>query len=149
VILRSIEAAAQKSGVRVIPLYAHTPAELDDAFAAAVRERAGAAIFASDQFVVQQSPRMATLSLQHRLPSIVSVREFAEAGGLVSYGHDVSDLYRRAASYVDKVLKGANPAELPIEQPTKIQMVVNMKTAKALGLKVPDVIRLRADRVIE
>ncbi len=148
-ILRTIEAVAQKAGLNVQPLFAQSPQELDAAFAAAVQERAGAVIFASDQFFLQQRQQMASLSIRHRIPSIITNREFAEAGGLMSYGHDVVDLYRRAASYVDRILKGADPASLPIEQPTKIQLVVNLKTARTLGIAIPQSILVRADRVID
>jgi putative ABC transport system substrate-binding protein len=99
-------------------------------------------------FLVNQK-RVAEFAIEHRLPSMAHLPEFVRAGGLLSYGPDRADLFRRAASYVDKILRGANPGDLPVEQPSKYQFVVNLKTAKALGLIVPDSILARADEVIE
>jgi putative ABC transport system substrate-binding protein len=96
-----------------------------------------------------QRKRLAELAMKHRLPTIVGPREYAEAGGLVSYGADNPDLFRRAAGYVDKILKGAKPGDLPIEQPTKFELVINLKTAKTLGLTIPQSLLGRADEVIQ
>ena len=109
----------------------------------------GALVIMPNPVFVTNLKRIADFAARSRLPSIFHLREFAEAGGLVSYGVDRSDLFRRAATYVDKILKGANPADLPIEQPTKFELVINLKTAKALGLGMPPSLLARADEVIE
>ena len=113
------------------------------------RERAGAVIIAIDSFFIQQGRQIADLAAKHRLPSMSGSREYAEAGGLMSYGQNLADNYRRAATYVDKILKGAKPGDLPVEQPTTFELFINRKAAKALGIKIPDSILLRADKVIE
>ena len=122
---------------------------LDAAFATAVRDRAGAVILVSTARLFSYRKRIAELALKHRLPTVVGSREYVEAGGLASYGTDFPDLFRRAATFVDKILKGAKPADLPVEQPTKFELVINLKTAKALGLLVPPSLLLRADEVIQ
>src|SRR6266478_2996524 len=99
--------------------------------------------------ILIQTKRLADLASQHRLPTMYEFRRFAAAGGLMSYGADISDIYRRAATYVDRLLKGAKPADLPVEGPTKFELVINLKSAKALGLEVPQSLLLRADQVIE
>ena len=104
---------------------------------------------ALDPFFIQQGPQIAVQAAKHRLPSIFANREYAEAGGLLSYGQNQLDIYRRAATYVDKILKGAKPADLPIEQPTKLELVINLKTAKALGLTIPQSLLRRANEVIQ
>ena len=126
-----------------------SPGDLDKALDEAARTRVGALVIMPNPVFVTNLQRIADFAAQNRLPSIFHLREFAEAGGLVSYGVDRSDLFRRAATYVDKILKGANPADLPIEQPTKFELVVNLKTAKALGLGMPPSLLARADEVIE
>ena len=148
-ILKSLQAAAQKTNVKILPVEARTPQEIEAAFSLTAKERAGAIIVGVDPFFRQQRYQIAALANKHRLPSIFPNREFVEAGGLMSYGQNVLDHYRRAATYVDKILKGAKPGDLPVEQPTKFELVINMKTAKALGIKIPQSILLRADKVIE
>jgi len=127
-------------------------AEADDydaAFAAAIRERAGAMIVFTCYSNVQNAPRIAALAARHRLPTMYNERGWVDAGGLMSYGPRSADMVRLVATYVDKILKGAKPADLPVEQPTKFELVINLKTAKALGLTIPQSLLLRADQVIE
>ncbi len=147
--LKIIQAAAVRTGTQVLPVDAPTPDGIERGFASMSRERAQAVIILGDSFFDQQERQITALALKHRLPSIFVVRDFAEAGGLMSYGQNQADNFRRAATYVDKILKGAKPGDLPIEQPTKFELVVNMKTAKALGIKIPRSILVRADKVIE
>ena len=149
VYLKSVQAAAQQVGIRILPVEAGTPEEIERGFAAMTRERAEAVIFAADSFYIHQRRQTAALALKSKIPSMFYTREQVEAGGLMSYGQNLSDFNRRAATYVDKILKGAKPADLPIEQPTTIHLAINRKTAKALGLIIPQEILLRADEVIE
>ena len=118
-------------------------------FAIMKRERMDAVIVAVDSFFVGQRQQIAELTLKNRLPSMFSAQEHVEAGGLMSYGQNLADMYRRAAGYVDKIFKGAKPGELPIEQPAVFSLAINRKTANALGLKIPQELLLRADKVIE
>jgi len=118
-------------------------------FAALHRARAQALIVMSDPMTVAQRKRIVELAASHHLPAIYALREFIEAGGLSSYATSLVDQYRRASSYVDKILKGAKPGDLPVEQPTKFELVINLKTAKALGLTIPQTLLLRADEVIQ
>jgi len=113
------------------------------------QEHAGALIVLPDGFFLAQARRIAELATQHRLPTIFFIREAVEAGGLMSYGQNILEQFYRAATYVDKILKGAKPGDLPVEQPTQFELVINLKTAKALGITIPQSILLRADRVIE
>jgi putative ABC transport system substrate-binding protein len=144
-----IQAAAQKRGVKILPVRAQSPQELDDAFSLMVREKAGAVMVSADPFFAQESRRIVALALKNRLPSVYGRGEFVEAGGLMSYGDSITDSYRRAATYLDKIFKGAKPADLPVEQPMKIELFINGKTAKALGLKIPNSLLVSADKVIE
>ena len=130
-------------------LEARGPNEFDGAFAAVAKERVGALLVLSDAMLSSHRTRLADLAVRSRLPSAYAVRESVEAGGLMSYGPSFLDLYRRSAAYVDKILKGAKPADLPVEQPTKFELVINLKTAKALGLTIPPSLLQRADQVIE
>jgi putative ABC transport system substrate-binding protein len=143
------ESAAKSFGVVVQGFSARNPRELDAAFAAMKRARADAVILAENTAFLAERRRIADLAVTHRLPMMFAAKEYAEAGGLVSYGTDYSDLFRRAAMFVDKILKGAKPADLPIEQPTKFELVINLKTAKALGLTIPQSVRGRADEIIQ
>jgi putative tryptophan/tyrosine transport system substrate-binding protein len=149
--LRQAEAMAKTLGMRLQPLEARSPSEIDSAFAAMTRERAGALLVLLDPTLARplQRERIAELAARNRLPTMYALRLYVDAGGLMAYGADIFDLYRRAAIYVDKILKGAKPADLPIEQPTKFELIINLKTAKALGLTIPPSLLLRADRVIE
>ncbi len=123
--------------------------KVESAFAAMTRERASALVILADPIFTDQRRQIAELAAKRRMPSVYGVREYAEAGGLMVYGANLLDLERRAATFVDKILKGAKPADLPIEQPTKFELVINLKTAKALGLTIPPSLLLRADQVIE
>jgi putative ABC transport system substrate-binding protein len=148
-ILKSTQAAAQKLNIKVLPAEARTPQEIERAFSAMARERAGAVIIVIDAFFVQQGRQIADLAAKHRLPSMSGSREYVEAGGLMSYGQNLADNYRRAATYVDKILKGARPGDLPVEQPTTFELFISRKAAKALGITIPQSILVRADKVIE
>jgi ABC-type uncharacterized transport system substrate-binding protein len=147
--LKHMQAVAQKTGIKASPVGAATAREIENGFATMTRERAEAVIIISDTFFVQQQRQIAGLAIEHRLPSIWGGTQYAEAGGFISYGQYSLDNFRRAASYVDKILKGAKPGELPIEQPARLEMVINLKTAKAIGLTVSRDLLFRADKVIE
>jgi putative ABC transport system substrate-binding protein len=141
--------AARALGVRLQILGAKGPSEIDSAFAAMTNERAGAVIVLVDAVLQINRARITDLAARHRLPAVYGLHEYVEAGGLMAYGPNRLDMFRRAASYVDKILKGAKPADLPIEQPTKFELVINLKTAKALGLTIPQSLLSRADEVIQ
>jgi putative ABC transport system substrate-binding protein len=144
-----IAKAGRTLGTGLQWLQATSVAEIDLAFAAMVRERATALFVSPDSIFILHRARLAELAARHRLPTMHGVRENVEAGGLMSYGPSVAAQARRAATYVDKVLKGAKPGELPIEQPATFELVISMKTAKALGIAIPPSLLLRADEVIE
>jgi putative ABC transport system substrate-binding protein len=146
---REIEATARGLGLQLHSLAVWHPDELDSAFAAMSREGAEALITLGDAVLWNQRARVVALAAQHRLPAVFDAREFADAGGLMAYGPHVPDSYRRAASFVDKILKGAKPADLPVEQPTKFELVLNLTTAKALGIMMPPSLLLLADEVIQ
>jgi putative ABC transport system substrate-binding protein len=147
--LKSIQTSAQATRARVSSVQAGTASQIEAAFSVMKRERAGALIVLPDGLFNAQGPRIAELAVQQRLPTMFATRELVEAGGLMNYGQNISEQFYRAATYVDKILKGARPADLPVEQPTTIELVINLKTAKAIGLTVPQELLLRADRVIE
>jgi putative ABC transport system substrate-binding protein len=148
--MRSAEAGARSLGLELRPvLEVRSPGDLERAFEGAVRARADAAIRMIDPLVFMLRKETAALAEKHRLPVIYPSSEDVEAGGLVAYGTNVPEQYRQAATLVDKILRGAKPADLPVEQPTKFELVINLKTAKALGLTIPRSVLLRADRVIE
>jgi putative tryptophan/tyrosine transport system substrate-binding protein len=147
--LRDMEAAAQAGGVELQVVDASSPNDFDRAFAAMAKAHADAFIMIPSPMLYWEYRRLVDLAANHRLPAIYLFREAVEAGGLMCYGADIPDLFRRAATFVDKILKGAKPADLPVEQPTKFELVINMKTAKALGLTIPHSVLLRAAQVIE
>jgi putative ABC transport system substrate-binding protein len=147
--LRQAQAAAQASGLRLQTLDVRTAGDLDGAFAAIVRERPDALLIFADRVFLHNRQRMIDFATQQRLPNVNAYRELVEAGGLMSYGPSYEDMHRRAAIYVDKILKGAKPADLPIEQPTKFNLLLNLKAAKALAVDVPATLLARADEVIE
>jgi putative ABC transport system substrate-binding protein len=146
---RELRTTARAKSVTLQSVEVHGPADLDRAFAMMVRERAEAVITFSDTMTYNFAARVADLALRNKLPLMSPFREIADAGGLISHGPSIPDLFRRAAGYVDKVLKGAKPADLPVEQPTKFELVINLKTAKMLGLEVPPTLLALADEVIE
>jgi ABC-type uncharacterized transport system substrate-binding protein len=147
--LSKLKTDAQKMGREIVPVRTREARELDEGFSLMVRQRAGALIVGDDVLLNTHASRIAELALRHRLPSIFAPCDSVEAGGLMCYGADIPDRYRRAAIHVGKILKGAKPGDLPIEQPTKFELVVNRKTAKALGVTIPQSILVRADKVIE
>jgi putative ABC transport system substrate-binding protein len=146
---KEIESACQKRGIEVVSLQARKPDDIENAFRLETDTSVKALIIADDVFLASRRARIIELALQHKLPVSSEFRQFTNAGGLFSYGPNQIDMYRRAASYVDKILKGAKPADLPIEQPVRFDLVINLKTAKALGLEVPAQIQQIADEVIE
>ena len=147
--LEGAEAAARSLGVQLQAPEVRRPDELDAAFAAMARDRAGAVLVLADPMTYFHRGRIAQLAATRRLPAMYGIRGHVEAGGLMSYWAHQAELYQRVASYVDRILKGAEPSDLPIEQPTKFELVINLKTAKALGLTIPPSLLQRADQVIE
>jgi len=149
VVLREAEGAARTLGLQLHIVPARTPSEIEAAFAAMRSQRAGGVLVLRDSVFFAQRTQIAALAAKSRLPAVYGFREDAEAGGLMAYGASLPHMYRRAATYVDKILKGAKPADLPVEQPTKFELVINLKTAKALGLTIPQSLMQRADEVIQ
>jgi putative tryptophan/tyrosine transport system substrate-binding protein len=147
--LREMEVGAKAMGVWLQVLEARSPDDLDLAFAAITAKQAGALLVLADAMFFQHRTRIADFAAKRRLPAIFQGKENVEAGGLMSYGVSIPDMFRRTAVFVDKILKGAKPGDLPVEQPTKFELVINLKTAKALGLTIPPSLLLRADQVIE
>jgi putative ABC transport system substrate-binding protein len=147
--LDNVKAAARSLGVQLQFLQARGPSEFDAAFAAMVKDRAAAVLVMADSVFVFQRERLADLAARSRLPTMHGNRENVEAGGLMSYGGSNLDALRRAVTFVDKILKGTQSADLPVEQPTTFELVINLRTAKALGLTIPSSLLLRADQVIE
>ena len=147
--LKALEESARALRVQLQPVVARAGAELEGAFTAIARAQAQALFVLSFQPYSAERQRIAELAIRHRLPTMFADRVHVEAGGLMSYGADLVDLFRRGAIYVDKILRGAKPADLPVEQPTKFELVINMKTAKALGLTIPPSVLGRADQIIE
>jgi putative tryptophan/tyrosine transport system substrate-binding protein len=148
-ILKTVQTAAQKSSVKILSVQARNPQEIETAFSTMTQDNAEAVIVANDLFFNQQRRQVAELAQKNRLPSVAAVRGYVEAGGLMSYGPSFVENYRRAATYVDKIFKGAKPGDLPVEQPTKFEMFINRKTAKALGFTIPQSLLISADKIIE
>jgi putative ABC transport system substrate-binding protein len=146
---QAAEAAARERGWKLLSLEIREAGEIEGAFKAATAVRAGAVLVAAQALLFSRARRVAELAARSRLPAMYGVRPYVEAGGLISYGPDLIDIWRRAAVFVDKILKGAKPGDLPIEQPSKFELVINLKAAKALGLTIPPSLLLRADHVIE
>ena len=147
--VRDIQAAARTLGLELHIVQASTEREIDAAFAALTRLRAGALVISPEAFFNSRSEQLAALTVRHAVPAIYTYREFAAAGGLMSYGGSITDSYRQAGIYIGRILKGEKPAELPVQQSAKVELIINMKTAKALGLTVPFALLGRADEVIE
>jgi putative ABC transport system substrate-binding protein len=148
-LLKRAEVAARTLGVRPQFVEARDPADLDRAFSEMTKARPGALAVLGSSMFLSETRRLVDLAAKHRLPAEYPYREFVDVGGLMSYGANIADLYRRAATYVDKIFKGAKPADLPVEQPNKFELIINLKTAKALDLTIPPSLLQRADQVIE
>ncbi|MSQ72505.1 MAG: ABC transporter substrate-binding protein [Betaproteobacteria bacterium] len=149
IFLEQSRIATRQLGITLVIQQANKADELAGAFAVMKRERALGLVVQATPFTSEHRKRIVELALQHRLPTISEVRDFADAGGLMSYGASLPDMFRRAAFLVDRIFKGARPADLPVEQPTTFEMVINLKTAKALGITIPQTVLLRADEVIQ
>jgi len=147
--LTAIRNAGRALGVQVHSLEWHSPSELEGLFAVMIAEHADALVVTDDPLAFTHRAKITDLANRHHLPAMYGLKEFAEGGGLMAYSASLTDLWRRAATYVDKILKGAKPADLPIEQPTKFEFVINLKAAKALGLTIPPAMLARADKVIQ
>jgi putative tryptophan/tyrosine transport system substrate-binding protein len=146
---KEVQAAAQVLRIKVLSLGVRTPEEIENSFAAIVRERPGALLVLADRLFLHHRARIMDFAAKHRLPGVHAYRELVEAGGLMSYGPSYAGMHRRAAYFVDRILKGTKPADLPVEQPTKFELVINLKVAKALGLTVPQSLLQRADQIIQ
>jgi putative ABC transport system substrate-binding protein len=147
--LKAVETGAEKLGVQLLMVPAQAAEDFDGSFSTLTRERVGGFLAVASPLTRTQRMLLAELALEHRLPGMFGSKENVEAGGLMSYAADLSDLTRRAAVYIDKILKGAKPADLPVEQASKYELVINLKTAKAIGLTLSEAFLLRADKVIE
>ena len=147
--LTDIRATSRTMGQEILVLNASNDRDIDAAFAILVRQRAGGLLVANDGFYVGRREQLVALAARHGIPAMYFLREFAAAGGLMSYGNSLADAYRQVGTYAGRILKGAKPADLPVEQAVKIELVINLKTAKALGLDVPTALLLRANEVIE
>jgi putative ABC transport system substrate-binding protein len=149
IVWRDVEATARAIGLALHPQEVREPKDFDAAFAAIIQQRPGGLLVLVDALLNQYKSQIVDFTIHTQLPAVFPFREFAELGGLMSYGPNLPEMFRMAATYVDKILKGAKPADLPIEQPTKFELVINLKTAKALGIDVPATLLARADEVIE
>src|SRR5262249_32442353 len=147
--LRDLQAAARILGVQLQVLHASTEPDFDKVFATSVRQRVAALVISTDSFFVSRAEQLGALALRHAMPAILQDHAFARAAGLMSYGSSTPDPYRLAGVYTGRILKGEKPADLPVQQATKIELIINLKTAKALGLTVPLTLLGRADEVIE
>ena len=147
--LKNVQVGAQQVGAKIFPIEARSPKEIENAFVRMTRERAGAVIVPGETLFNTYRREIADLAIVNRLPSISGYWAYAEAGGLMSYAQNMTSQHHRIATFVDKIFKGAKPADLPVELPTKFDFVINFKTAKALGLSIPQSLLISADKVIE
>jgi putative ABC transport system substrate-binding protein len=147
--LKAVEAAGPTLGLKIQAVPVRAATEYESAFAAISRERADGVLVLSTPLFISGAKPLADLALKHKLPSLFGPKHHVDAGGLMSYSPDRADLWRRCAIYVDRILKGAKPASVPVQQPTKFELFINLKTAKAIGVKIPEAFLLRADKVIE
>ena len=147
--LDAVETTGRALGLRLQPIAVRRATEFDSAFLAVVRERGGGLLVLSTPLFLGEARRLAELAVKHKLPTMFGPKEHVEVGGLLSYGPDRADLYRRAATYVDRILRGAKPTDLPVEQATKFELVINLKTARALGVTIPQSVLARADQIID
>ena len=147
--LSEVEAAAKVLGLQLHPVAVSSPHDLDGAFASAAKSRAGAVVSIAGTMAYDHRARIAAIAIRRRLPTVGTVPEYADAGWLMVYGPSLTDQYRRAAVYVDKILKGTPPDDLPVEQPTKFELAINTKTARALGMTIPPSLLARADQVVK
>jgi putative ABC transport system substrate-binding protein len=147
--LATIRAAAQKAGITVVSLGARNQEDIERSFARMTQERVKAVVILADTYFAEQERRIAELALKHRLPSIFNTPEYPDAGGLMSYGPDLNENFRHVATFVDRIFKGAKPGDLPFELPMRLYLIINRRTAKAIGLAIPQELLLRADKVIE
>ncbi len=146
--LKATEAVARSSGVQLQLLEVRAPSDIDKAVSSAARGRVGALIVLASPLIYLERARIASLAVKHRLPTMSPFSELTDADGLMSYGANLAEMFRQAARHVDKILRGARPAEPPVEQPTRFEMAVNLKTARALGLTIPQSVLVLADKVI-
>jgi len=149
VIFKETKKAGLTLGIEILSVEMRDPADVVSALESVTRQRADALITIDDPLTIDQRNYIVEFTSRNRLPSMYGLRQFADAGGLIAYGANLADLQRRAAGYVDKILRGAKPGDLPIQQPTKFELIINLKTAKALGLTIPQSVLLRADEVIQ
>ena len=149
VLMKDMEVPARRLDMKLQPVGVKSPSEFEVAFTRMKREHADGLLVQADSMFIINRQQLADLAARHRLPTMYRDLRMVEAGGLMAYAPDVPDMFRRAATYVDKILKGAKPADLPVEQPTKVELAINLKTAKALGLTIPQSILIRADQVIQ
>jgi putative ABC transport system substrate-binding protein len=147
--LKTIEAAAQALTVELHPVGVRKPEEIEGAFSTLVRNRVQALTVFQDGMFLARGPQIIALAAKNRLPAMYATTELVRGGGLMGYGVNLPGMYRRGASFVDRILKGAKPSDLPVEQPTKFELIINLKTAKALGLTIPSSVLARADEIIE
>jgi putative ABC transport system substrate-binding protein len=147
--IQDAQVAARTIAPQLHVLHVRTESEVDAAFETIAGSKAGGLLVGTDPFFTTQRHRLAALAARHRVPAVYSLREYAEAGGLMSYGASLTDAFRQTGVYAGRILKGAKPADLPVLQPTKFELVINLKTAKSLGLDVPATLLARADEVIE
>jgi len=148
-VIQSVQEAARAKGMQLVILRASTESEIDAALSTLAQRQAGTLVVPGDPFFYNRRQKLVELVARHALPAMYSAREFVTAGGLISYGTNVAAVHRQAGIYAGRILKGAKPADLPVQQPTTFELVVNLKTAKELGLMIPQTLLLRADEVIE